>query len=262
MSINGFVDSVGRDLRHALRSLLRRPAFTLAAVLTLALGIGATTAIVSVVYSVLINPLPYPNPGELVRIRHAAAGLNVPDLAASTNMHTTYRLENRTFAAVGLWAQDSATLTIGAEAERVRALRVTVGTLQALGVQPMRGRWFTDQEHEPSADGPAPVIVSHAFWQRRFGGDASTLGSKLTMESPSGNGTLALAPSAEVVGIMPREFQFLDGAPQPDIIVPVRLDPGRQAHGIYAWQMLARLKPGVTYHWRVKVRSRRCFHLD
>jgi hypothetical protein len=81
MNIIGFLDSIGRDLRHALRGLLRRPAFTLAAVLTLALGLGATTAIFSVVYSVLIKPLPYPNADELVRIRHSAAGY--PNLPAA-----------------------------------------------------------------------------------------------------------------------------------------------------------------------------------
>ncbi len=81
MKINNLLDSFGRDLRYALRSLPRRPAFTVAAVLTLALGIGATTAIFSVVYSVLIRPLPYPNADELVRIRHSAPGINVADLA-------------------------------------------------------------------------------------------------------------------------------------------------------------------------------------
>jgi putative ABC transport system permease protein len=246
MNVYTFVDSVGRDLRHALRSLPRRPAFTLAAVLTLALGIGATTAIFSVVYSVLIKPLPYPSSEELVRIRHAAPGLNAADLTASTNMHLTYRQENRGFAAIGLWQMDSATLTDRGEAERVRALRVTDGTLQALGIQPVRGRWFTEQEHEPAAEGPAPVILSHAFWQRRFGGDEAALGRELSLDSPSGNGTLSLGASSQVVGIMPPGFQFLDAAPQPDIIIPVRLDPARQAHGIYSWQMLARLKPGVA----------------
>ncbi len=246
MSIHSFVDSVGRDLRHALRGLSRRPSFASAAVLTLALGIGATTAIFSVVYSVLLKPLPYPNADELVRIRHVAPGLTPGYMVASTNMHLTYREENRAFAAVGLWMEDSATLTDRGEAERVRALKVTDGVLQALGVQPMRGRWFTDQEHEAAADGPSPVILSHAFWQRRFGSDESALGRDLSMDSGGGGGTLVLPPSAQVVGIMPPGFQFLGALPQPDIIIPVRLDPARQAHGIYSWQMLARLKPGVT----------------
>ena len=148
MNVYSFVDSIGRDLRHALRSLPRRPAFTLTAVLTLALGIGATTAIFSVIYSVLIKPLPYPNADELVRIRHAAPGINAADLTASSNMHLTYRQESRAFSAIGMWVEESATLTDGGEPERVRALRVADGTLQALGVQPMLGCWFTEQEYE------------------------------------------------------------------------------------------------------------------
>ena len=97
MSIIGFVDSVARDLRYALRGLARRPAFTFAAVLTLALGIGATTAIFSVVYSVLIKPLPYPNADELVRIKPAAPGLETDDLGTDVTMLLTYRDENRTW---------------------------------------------------------------------------------------------------------------------------------------------------------------------
>src|SRR5688572_9561505 len=145
VSILEFFDSVGRDLRHALRSLRRRPAFASAAVLTLALGIGATTAIFSVVYSVLIKPLPYANADKLVRIRHTATppGFGVVNMSAGPNMHLTYRQENRAFAAIGLWREESATLTDRDEAERVQALRVTDGTLQALGIQPTRGRWFT-----------------------------------------------------------------------------------------------------------------------
>jgi hypothetical protein len=222
MSMIGLLDSVGRDLRYALRGLPRRPAFTSAVVLTLALGIGATTAIFSVVYSVLIKPLPYPNAAELVRVRHGAPGLNVEDITASSNMYLTYGQENRTFAAIGLWQEDSATLSDRGEAERVRALRVTYGTLQALGVQPMRGRWFTESEHEPGADGPAPVILSHAFWQRRFGGDEAALGRELSIDSTSGNGTLPLPASSQVVGILPFDFRFLDTALQPDVVIPVR----------------------------------------
>jgi predicted permease len=246
MNIIGFFDSIGRDLRYALRGLSQRPTFTLTAVLTLALGIGATTAIFSVVYSVLIKPLPYPSPDELVRIRHPQTAISFDFDEASSNMYLTYRDENRTLASIGLWQEDSATLTDRDEAERVRALRVTDGTLQALGVQPMRGRWFTEAEHGPAAEGPAPVILSYAFWQRRFGGDNAAFGHELSIESPSGNGTLPLAQPSQVVGIMPPDFRFLDMTLQPDIIIPVRLDPARQAHGIYYWQMLARLEPGVT----------------
>ena len=178
------VDTVGADLRYGVRQLYRRPAFALAAVLTLALGIGATTAIFSVVYSVLIKPLPYPNSDELVRIRHRTS---MVISWASATMYLTYRDENRTFANIGLWDESYATLTDRGEPERVRALRVTDGTLQALGVQPMRGRWFTNEEYGPAAEGAEPVILSYAFWQRRFGGDEAALGRELSMEAPSGS---------------------------------------------------------------------------
>src|SRR5262245_20864999 len=179
MSIIGLVDSVARDLRYAFRGLSRRPAFTFAAVLTLALGIGATTAIFSVVYSVLIKPLPYPSSEDLVRIRQVGDRGNI---SASREMYLTYRAENRTFAEVGIWQGGTATFTDGGGARRVRSLLVADGTLQALGVQPARGRWFTATEHGPAAEGPPPVLLSHAFWQRQLGGDAAVLGRELVPE--------------------------------------------------------------------------------
>jgi predicted permease len=239
MNIIGFVDSIGRDLRYALRGLPRRPSFTFAAVLTLALGIGATTAIFSVVYSVLIKPLPYPNADELVRIRHTAtSGINFSDLSSSTSpsMYFTYRDENRTFAEIGLWWELGLTLTGQGDPERVRALLVSHGTLQALGVQPMRGRWFTEAEHGPAAEGPVPVILSHAFWQRRFGADEAALGREFSID---------VGP-AEVVGIMPPDFRFLASTPQPDVIVAVRLDPAQLVLAQFNYNALARLKPGVA----------------
>jgi putative ABC transport system permease protein len=230
-----FLGSIGRDLHRALRNLPRRPTFTIATVLTLALGIGATTAIFSVVYSILIKPLPYANPDELVRIRHAAVGINTEDFTSSPSMYLTYREDNETFAALGLWQEAGQTLTGLGEPERLRSLRVTHGVLQALGVQPLRGRWFTEQEHGPAADGPAPVILSHAFWQRRFGGDEAALGRELSIDSQP----------AQVVGIMPPDFRF-DMAPQADVIVAVRIDPARETIGIFDYQMLGRLAPGVS----------------
>jgi predicted permease len=129
------------------------------------------------------------------------------------------------------------TLTSGGETLRIRSVRVSYGTLQALGVKPMRGRWFTEQEHGPSAEGPAPVILSHAFWQNRFAGEESALGRKLVV-----NGR-----QAQVVGIMPPDFRFLDLTPQPDIIVALQLDPARASITSFTGNnALARLKPGVT----------------
>ena len=235
-----------QDLRYATRTFRKQPGFAATAVLILALGIGATTAIFSVVYSVLIKPLPYPNADELVRIRHVAPGINVEDLQASSNMYLTYLQEGRTFANVGLWQALDATLTIGNEPQRVRALFVSDGTLQALGVQPARGRWFTGADHGVAPEGPAPLILSYSFSQRSFGSDEAALGREIQTDAPSGTGTLPWGSLSQVVGIMPRDFSFLDVTPQPDVIIPVRLDPDRQAHGAYRWEMVARLTPGVT----------------
>ncbi len=234
MSIISFVDSVGRDLRYALRGLSRRPAFTFAAVLTLALGVGATTAIFSVVYSVLIKPLPYPNADELVSINAAAPGIGIEDLFSEPTMFLTYRDENRAFADIGLWQRGGATLTERDEPELMTTLWVTDGVLRALGVQPMRGRWFTEEEY--GAEGPESVLLSHAFWQRRFGGDEAVIGRELSIDSKP----------ARVVGVMPRDFRFLDWTPQPDTIVALRLDPATEVNNDFSSNLLARLKPGVT----------------
>ena len=117
------------------------------------------------------------------------------------------------------------TLTDGDGAERVRALRVTDGTLQALGVQPMRGRWFDPGRARPGASAPWPVILLYAFWQRRFGGDEAVLGRELSVELPGGNGTLRSTGPSQVVGILPPDFRFLDMTPQPDVSLPSASTP-------------------------------------
>ena len=239
------VDSVGADLRYGARQLYRHPAFAFATVLTLALGIGATTAIFSVVYSVVIKPLPYPNADALVRIRHSAPGMNTDDLGSSPTMYLTYRGENRTFANLGLWQEDSVTLTSLGEPERVPAVVVSNGTLQALGVQPTRGRWFTEREYAPAAEGAA-VILSYGFWQRRFGGEEAALGRQFSIDALGGNGYPRFVGPSRVVGIMPANFRFLDLTPQPDVILAMRLDPARQAIGNFGVQALGRLRRGAT----------------
>ena len=152
-------------------------------------------------------------------------------------MYFTYRDENRTFAEIGFWGEGGQTLTRTDGTERVRSLSVTHGVLQALGVQPARGRWFTEQEHAPDAQGPAPLILSYAFAQSRFGSDEAALGRDLLI-----NGR-----QAQVVGVMPRDFRFLDMSPPLEIIVALQLDPAKLAiAGIGGMAALARLRPGVT----------------
>ena len=152
-------------------------------------------------------------------------------------MYFTYRKENRTFAELGLWSDGGETLTSGGETLRIRSLRASHGLLQALGVQPMRGRWFTEQEQGPAAQGPVPVILSYAFWRSRFAGDETALGRDLMV-----NGR----PS-QVVGIMPSDFRFDAMNSQPDIIVTLPLDPARANISTFTGlSALARLRAGVT----------------
>src|SRR5262249_42498912 len=153
----GFLDTLSRDLKYALRGMRRRPTFTLAVVVTLALGIGANTAIFSVVHGVLIKPLPYPNPEELVSVRHTAPGLQSDDIGFSSAMYVTYRDESRTFQNIGLWSTGGQSVTGVGEPEQVRTLFVTYGTLQAFGVQPLMGRWFSESDDTPGTAGPDPV---------------------------------------------------------------------------------------------------------
>ena len=195
-------------IRHSLRILARRPAFTLAAIATLALGIGATTAIFSVVNAVLLRPLAYPNADELVSLKFTAPG--APELGEfnmSSTLYLTYLDEARTFENIGLWVNGGHTITGIGDPEQARTVIVTHGTLPALGVQPLFGRWFAEADDSVGADGPLPIILGHAYWQRRFGGAADALGRTLTI---NGN-------PAEVVGVMPKGMPFA-GSPSSNLV--------------------------------------------
>jgi predicted permease len=227
------LDTLVCDTRHALRRMRKAPAFTAAVVLTLALGIGANTAIFGVIDSILIRPLAYPDAEELVSIWHTAAGLRgLPDgIGSSPSMYFTYREENRSFAQFGLWRSAGASVTGLAEPELPRALFVTHGVLDAVGVMPLMGSWFS-----PSNDTPGSVetvMLSYGYWQRRFGGDTSIVGRTLTIDS---------RPHT-VIGVMPEAFRFQR---DPELILPERLDRSAQFLGPFGYQGIARLKPGVT----------------
>ena len=177
------LDTLGRDLRLALRGIRRRPGFTLAVVLTLALGIGANTAIFGVVDGVLIKPLPYPDADELVSIEQVAPGLNVNQLRISASQYFTYREESRVFQHIGLYGDGGRTITGIGEPEQARALFLTFDVLQALGVQPQLGRLFTEADATPGGPAVTPLILTHAYWQRRFGGDGAVIGRRLIADS-------------------------------------------------------------------------------
>ena len=221
-------------LKHVLRRLAHAPGFAIIAVLTLALGIGANTAIFSVVESVLIKPLPLPHAESLVGVWHVAPG--IPSIKESVNcsptMYFTYREENRTFQDFGLWDNGGGTVTGLAEPEAVRAIEVTYGTLDAVGVQPALGRWFSQADDTPGT--PETVILTYGYWERRFGGAASVVGRTLTMDSKP----------RTIIGVMPRNFRFLNT--DPDVIRPMRFERAKIFLGDFSFQGIARLKPGVT----------------
>jgi len=226
--------TLARDARFALRRLRRTPTFTAAVVLTLALGIGANTAIFGVIDSILIRPLPYPHAEALAGVWHTAPGLPgfAGRIGGSPSMYVTYREENRTFEQFGLWESGGASVTGVAEPELVRALRVTYGVLDALGVPPLMGRWFSEADDTPGS--VETVILTYGYWQRGFGGDRAILGRALTIN----------ARPHTVIGVMPAAFVFQR---DPDLILPERFERSQLFLGpILGYQTVARLKPGVT----------------
>jgi putative ABC transport system permease protein len=221
-------------LQHAVRRLGRAPGFTAVAVATIAIGIGANTAIFSVVNGVLIKPLPYPQSESLVGLWHTAPGVPAVKggLNCSPTMLFTYREESRTFQNVGLWSTGEASVTGIAEPEQVHSLYLTYGALDALGVPPAAGRWFTQADDKPRSTDT--VILMYGYWQRRFAGDKSMVGRTIAVDSKPRN----------VIGVMPRNFRFLDI--DADLILPQRFDRNKVFLGNFSYQGIARLKPGVT----------------
>lgn len=232
-----WLDDLARDLRHGLRTLRRSPIFTTVTLLTLAISIGATTAVFSVVNSVLLKPLAYPRPDALVGVWHTApgaAGLSSVsgDLRLSASMFFTYEEHNKTFDEIGLWQTISTTVTGVGEPEEVRTVVVTNGTLQALGVPPLLGRWLAEADQQPGA--PATVMLGHGYWQRRFGGDLSIVGRVLTID----------ARPREIVGVMPQGFRVVEA--DPEVIAPLAFDRSRVILPGFGFQAVARLRPGAT----------------
>ena len=221
------------DIRHALRRLRRASAFTAGVVLTLGLGIGANTAIFGVIDSILLRPLPYPHAEGLVGVWQSAPGIpSLPtSLQCSPSMFFTYRDENHTFQQFGLWQSNGASVTGTAEPEMARALIVTYGVLDAIGVPPLLGRWFSQADDTPGS--PETVILTYGYWQRRFAGDRTIVGRTLAVN----------AKPRIVAGVMPAEFQFQR---DPDLILPQRLERNKLFLGEFNYQGIARLKPGVT----------------
>jgi predicted permease len=225
------ISSLRSSSRQLLRKLLRSPLFTLVSVGTLALGIGANAAIFSVVYGVLLKPLPFEDPESLVGIWHTAPGLGFDKVNQSPALHFTYRELGRAFEQVGMWDNEQVSVTGLAEPERVESMNVTDGTLALLRVKPKIGRIFTPEDDAPKT--PLTVILSEAYWQKRFGSDPRVLGRTLMVNGKP----------REIVGVLPKELRFLRF--EPDLYLPFQFDPAELFLGNFSYQGIARLKPGV-----------------
>jgi len=220
------------EAKPVVRRLMRSPMFTAITLITLAVGIGANTAIFSVLNGVLLKPLPYPNPDQLVGVWETAPGLGWTDANASPSTYFTFREENRTFQDTGIWRTDSDSVTGTGEPELVESLMVTDGTLPILGIQPIRGRWFSQKDDLPGS--PGTVMLTYGYWQRKFGGDSSVLGRRIIIDGEA----------REVVGVMPQRFRFMNR--NVTLIMPLQLDRGKTFVGNFSYLGIARLKPGVT----------------
>jgi len=214
------------------RGLLRSPLFTVTALLTLGIGIGANAALFSVVYGVLLKPLPFDEPDRLVGVWHTAPGMNESQVSQGPAFHLTYRDENRVFENIGMWNSRSVTLTGVGEPERIPVLTVTDGILPTLRVRPLVGRLFSREDDSPRS--PERAILTYAYWQRKFGGDRAIVGRQLIVEGRP----------REVIGVLADGFDFLGS--KAAILLPMRLDPAEVFVGNFAHRGVARLKPGVT----------------
>jgi predicted permease len=227
------LETLARDVRLSLRSMRRTPVVTLAVLATLAIGIGANTAIFSVVNAILIKPLPYPEADRLVSLSLASPVMRISDLDSAPYAYFTQREHSRTLEGVGLWRTQAVNVTGRGEPERVIALRVTADILPVLGVEPLLGRYFTPVDDEPRRR-PTAVLM-YGYWQRRFGGNRSVVGQPVTVDG---------APH-DIIGVMPERFRFLDQR-DVDLMTPVQLDRAQVHAGGFGWPSLARLKPDVT----------------
>ena len=206
--------------------------FALVTLLTLAIGIGANTAIFSVLNGVLLKPLPYRHAEQLISIDHKAPGVNMEHTGTAPFLYYTYREQSRTLQDAGMWQFDSAAVTGTAEPQQVDGVDITQGVLPILGVQPYVGRLFSQADDSPGA--PRTVILSYAYWQTHFGGERSAIGRTL----------IADAMPREIIGVLPERFRFLDQ--KPELFFPMRHDRSKTFLGNFSYQGLARLKPGVT----------------
>jgi len=226
------METLLQDLRYAARRLTRAPAFTLIAVLTLALGIGANSAIFSVVNAVLLRPLPYPEPDRLVTVNQLWEG-TLPSVFTPAN-YRDVRAQNTVLERMAAYDATGLTLTGRGEPVRLEGVEVGDGFFEALRVRPVLGRTFRPEENQPGRT--RVVVLGHGLWQERFGGDPEIVGKVVSL---SGN-------PYEVVGVMPRGFSF---PAERQLYVPLEYEEdfmSDDSRGAWYLQVIGRLKPGVS----------------
>jgi predicted permease len=231
------LESILADLRFTFRRLRRSPGFTATVLLTLAIGIGANTAVFSVVDSVLLKPLPYPKSNQLIALHLEAPGAGglagfSNGLQLSESMYLTFSEHNRSFQSMGIWTRRLANVTGIARPEEVRTSLISDGVLQTLEVPPLLGRWFSSVDQEPH--GVKTVMLSYGYWERRFGGDRSVIGRTIQVDSQS----------REIIGVMPRGFRTVDQ--DFDLLIPMAIDRAHETLAGFGYDGIARLKPGVS----------------
>jgi putative ABC transport system permease protein len=230
------METLVNDVRYSLRTLARNPSFTIVAVLALALGIGANTAIFSIIDAVLLRPLPYQEPEKLVKVWTNFTGIGLPNDRnwVSPPEFVDLRALNKSFSGVAAISGDSFNISTGGTPERVEGAQVSASFLDLLGVRPTTGRGFLPGEDQPGRDNV--ILLSHDLWQRRFGGDPAIVGRTITV-----NGR-----SYMVLGVLPPGFRYPAEAEvwTPLAITPEMLGPGyRGSHGL---EVLARIKSEVS----------------
>jgi putative ABC transport system permease protein len=218
-----------QDLRYGARILLKQPAVTLVAVVTLALGIGANTAIFSLVNSILLRPLPFRDPDNVVLLMQASPKLGLSSWGVSQADFAAYRDQNRSLETIALYNRTAINLTGEGEPERLPMTSVTADFFKVFAVNPLLGRTFVEGEDTQGKN--LVCVISYAFWQRRFGGDAGVVGRMLNLNNTP----------TQIVGVMPADFKF--PRLETDLWIPMALDTKRTAP--YFFSVVGRLKPGV-----------------
>lgn len=221
-----------RDLRMALRGLARRPLFSGVAILVLALGIGGTSAIFTLVDSVILSPLPFDESDRLLAVQHAAPGRGMADVGQCAAWHFTYIDEAQSFEELGMFTGTRASVTGRGDPEALPVLQVTEGVLPATRSAPLVGRMFAEEDMDP--DGPATIMLAEGYWRSRFGGDADIVGQTLDVDGST----------REIIGVMPEEIRALGY--DPSLIIPLRYRRSNLFVGNIGYDAIARLRDGVT----------------